>query len=37
MLDEDAGHGICGVKGCERDSNHYIDFLPPEAYEDDEG
>ena len=26
MLDKDAGHGICGVKGCSNESNHYIDF-----------
>ncbi len=25
-LDEDAGHGICGVEGCENESDHYIDF-----------
>jgi hypothetical protein len=26
MLDIGAGHGVCGVKGCDRISIHYVDF-----------
>lgn len=25
-LDEGTGHGICGVEGCDNESDHYIDF-----------
>ena len=25
-IDEWVGHGICGVEGCNRKSDHYIDF-----------
>lgn len=25
-LDFHSGHGICGVKGCSNESDHYIDF-----------
>lgn len=25
-LDVDGGGGICGVKGCENEADHYIDF-----------
>lgn len=25
-LDEDSGHGTCGVKGCRHEADHYIDF-----------
>ncbi len=24
------GHGICGVKGCENEADHYYDFNPEE-------
>lgn len=25
-IDKNAGNGICGVKGCDEDSEHYVDF-----------
>jgi hypothetical protein len=27
-LDLNSGNGICGVAGCENESDHYIDFNP---------
>lgn len=26
-IDYNSGHGICGVKNCENESDHYIDFI----------
>ena len=26
-LDIGSGHGICGVSGCEREADHYYDFV----------
>jgi len=26
-LDINSGHGICGVKGCDKESDHYYDFI----------
>lgn len=26
MVDYNSGHGICGVKGCNKEADHYIDF-----------
>jgi hypothetical protein len=31
-VDENAGSGICGVKGCSNESDHYYDFNPEEWY-----
>ena len=25
-IDQDSGHGICGVKSCNTESEHYLDF-----------
>ena len=25
-IEEDTGHGICGVEGCNNEAKHYIDF-----------
>lgn len=26
LVDENSGHGICGVEGCNTEADHYIDF-----------
>lgn len=26
MIDYNSGHGICGVKGCNKEADHYVDF-----------
>jgi len=26
FLDINSGHGICGVKGCDKEADHYYDF-----------
>ena len=31
-VDHNSGHGICGVFGCENDSNHYLDFDKSELH-----
>jgi len=33
-IDHNSGHGICGVFGCENDSNHYLDFDKSEVADD---
>ena len=32
-IDYDMGSGICGVEGCQNESNHYIDFYESELKE----
>ena len=31
FLEIGAGHGICGVEGCKKESDHYYDFIRKEG------